>query len=83
MNLRLSISPETSSFRGNAIFISRPELRIESEAAVETRRAMLIRARKNIRDAQDALGRLLSDETINAVADVAISNIECQRDSHV
>jgi len=44
----------------------------QSEAAVETRRAMLIRARKNIRDAQDALGRLLSDETINAVADAEI-----------
>ncbi len=44
----------------------------QSEAAVETRRAALIRAHKNIVDVQDALGRLLSDETINSVANVEI-----------
>lgn len=44
----------------------------QSEAAVETRRAALIRAHKNILDVQDVLGRLLSDETINAVANIEI-----------
>jgi len=44
----------------------------QSEAAVEIRRAALIRTRKNIRDIQDILGRLLSDQAINDVTDIEI-----------
>ncbi len=44
----------------------------QSEAALESRRAALIPARKNILDVQDVLGRLLSDETINAIANIEI-----------
>ena len=40
----------------------------QAEAAVETRRAVLIRARKNIGDAQDQLARLLADAQINALS---------------
>lgn len=37
----------------------------QTEAAVETRRATLIRAEKNVFDAQDQLARLLADKRIN------------------
>ena len=37
----------------------------QSEAAVETRRATLVRARKNILDAQEQLARLLNDRRMN------------------
>lgn len=40
----------------------------QAEAAVETRRAVLIRDTKNIGDAQDQLARLLADAQINALS---------------
>ena len=40
----------------------------QAEAAVETRRAVLIRDKKNILDAQDQLARLLNDAQVNALS---------------
>ena len=39
----------------------------QAEAAVERRRAILIRARKTIRDVQDQLGRLMNDPQVNVL----------------
>lgn len=44
----------------------------QAEAAVATRKANLIRAGKNILDAQDQLARLLSDSQINVLTDYEI-----------
>ncbi len=44
----------------------------QSEAAVESRRAILITARKAVEDAENRLGRLLADVTLNAVDDIEI-----------
>jgi outer membrane protein TolC len=40
----------------------------QAEAAVETRRAVLVRARKNVGDAQDQLTRFLADAQLNAMS---------------
>ncbi len=39
----------------------------QAEAAVERRRAILIRARKTVRDVQDQLGRLMNDPDVNVL----------------
>jgi len=44
----------------------------QAEAAVERRRAILIRARKTIRDVQDQLGRLMNDPEVNVLGTCAI-----------
>jgi len=44
----------------------------QTQAAVEQRRAALIRARKLVGDAQDILGRLMADAQINTLVDVEI-----------
>ena len=44
----------------------------QTEAAVEQRRAVLIQAENNVGDAQDDLGRLLADATVNSLTDVEV-----------
>ncbi len=44
----------------------------QSEAAMESRRAVLISARKAVEDAENQLGRLLADVTLNSVEDIEI-----------
>ncbi len=44
----------------------------QSEAAVESRRAILITARQAVEDAENQIGRLLADATLNAVEDIEI-----------
>lgn len=44
----------------------------QTEAAVESRRAILIRARKTIKDVQDQLARLMADSSITLLGDYLI-----------
>jgi len=44
----------------------------QSEAAVESRRALVVRGEKKIKDVADALSRLLADEQINVLANYDI-----------
>ena len=55
----------------------------QAETAVEQRRAQLLRADKSVHDAQDALGRLLSDSQINVLTDAEILPTDSPADVEV